>query len=400
MHTPAGLVELESVVHEQLMGQLLIAHTTRVRRHHRALTTAGGGDGALRVAPAVRDGGGNGVVVAQARLLTVGVEAGEHGRTRDLTQLASKAFDLILELEPELGIQGVIGRKKLLRVVEGDEGVLDAASELGLIGDLPGLETAEVLEKHQRKPLRQLGRHPMERALMHHALDDALKCLQERPGRIVERLLERLHRLKHMRRTVGDHVSGQENAHVDVAGRGRQIGRSAVAQHDERMDALQAALGDVDCGPTAEINHEGLKAAEGRRRERRDERRRHKKEFVAYDVPSPLPAGERARLISLTLSIGTPLSGSKKRIPIVLVSERLKVTRHARCKRTAAATSFGMSPSGGAEDAAILCRLESSEEEAEEEAGLRPTREEAEAFREDEGILRSMDAESLFLRFL
>ena len=76
-----------------------------------------------------------------------------------------------------------------LRLVERNKRVLDAAGELGLVRDLPGLEALEVLEQHDGEALREIPRHGLERPRAGHALDDALETGQQRERRIEERLL-------------------------------------------------------------------------------------------------------------------------------------------------------------------------------------------------------------------
>lgn len=62
-----------------------------------------------------------------------------------------------------------------------------------------------------------------------------------------------------MSRAVRDHVSRQHDAHVDV-GRAERPGRGAMAQGAERMEALNALLGDGDDGLVAEVRDQGLEA--------------------------------------------------------------------------------------------------------------------------------------------
>lgn len=109
---PTRLVELELGVEKELVRQLLIGQTTgerRVRtdptrhRSHRPTRSA------------------------------VLVEISESLDTCNLLQLGPQTLDLAPELNLELGVLGFVGWKVLLRLVECDEGVLDAAVELGLV---------------------------------------------------------------------------------------------------------------------------------------------------------------------------------------------------------------------------------------------------------------------------
>ena len=100
----------------------------------------------------------------------------------------------------------------LLGLVEGDEGMLDAADKLGFIGDLPRFEALEVLEEHGGKVLGELLGHSLEASASRSADSDAgadlLEADHERRGGLKQRLLECAYALKDMRRAVGDHEAG------------------------------------------------------------------------------------------------------------------------------------------------------------------------------------------------
>ena len=186
--------------------------------------------------------------------------SGELVLASDLGKLAAKALDLGDELAPELGVLGLVGRQMLLGLVEGDEGMLDAADELGLVVDFPRLESLEVLEEHGGKVLGELLGHSLEASASRSADAgaDLLEVDHELRGGVKQRLLACAHALEDM--AVGDHKAGEEDQDVDVLW-DELLGRRAVAEHRQQVDALEDILGHSDDGLLAEQDQQRLEAA-------------------------------------------------------------------------------------------------------------------------------------------
>ena len=179
---------------------------------------------------------------------------------RDLLELGAQAADLGLELLLELGVLGLVGREVLLRLVQRDERVPDAAGELGLVGHLPRLERLEELKQQRLEVLRQGGRNVVEGVgVGREGVADLLELRDERQRRVGQLLLERAHRLEDVRRAVRDHESRQKDAHVDVL-RGERRRRRAVAMRAKAVDALKARLGGLDHRLLAQEHHQLLEA--------------------------------------------------------------------------------------------------------------------------------------------
>ena len=132
-------------------------------------------------------------------------------------------------------------------MVEGDEGVLDAAGELGLVGDLPRLEAAQVVEERRLEARHGVGRKQADGAVLLDAFEELLEQVQQEHGRVEQVILESVHALKDVGRAAGDHVGRQEDAHVDrvcvVAG-----WDVLVQQGTQAVDALEAVLAVLDDG--------------------------------------------------------------------------------------------------------------------------------------------------------
>ncbi len=89
------------------------------------------------------------------------VEAGEGLGPGDVRELLPQPPHLRLQLaaRPRVGgPRGQVARGE----VEGDEGVLDAADELGGVGGLPGVEAALVVGKCRKEALRDGGGNCVE----------------------------------------------------------------------------------------------------------------------------------------------------------------------------------------------------------------------------------------------
>jgi len=252
----AVLVQLEPRIQKQLVRQLLVGHAPR---QSGVRATA-----ALAPAVAVATGRRRAGAGERARQPVV-VELPERVHAGDLLQLGAEALDLRAELDLELGVLRLVGREVLLGLVQRDERVLDAAGELGLVGDLPRLEPLEVLEQQRREVLAHLRRHRAERLLLPEHRAHLLELGQQRRRRVQQRVLQRAHRLEHMRRTVRDHVSRQEHPHVDVL-RSESARRRAVAERRQQVDALQARLGNRDHPLLPQSDDQVFEAAEKERK--------------------------------------------------------------------------------------------------------------------------------------
>jgi hypothetical protein len=139
--------------------------------------------------------------------------------------------------------------------------VAGSAAAAHLVWDLPRLEALEVLKQHRRKLARELGRHRLKRPGRRDALHDALEAGRQRQSRLKDGLLQLAHGLKDVRRSVGDHEAGQENAHIDVLRRQRKR-RRAMAERRQHVDALEALLGHRYGALLAQEDDESLEAAE------------------------------------------------------------------------------------------------------------------------------------------
>ena len=144
-------------------------------------------------------------------------------------------------------------------LIERGERVLDAAGELGLVRNLPGLEALKEVVEQGRKVLGKFEGNVGEALALacKQSVTDLLKGHDERHRGVVERLLKRAHALKDMSRPVGDHEAGEEDANVDPV-RLEGLGRRAVAKGAKVMNALKAGLGDVDDLLLAKKSHQRL----------------------------------------------------------------------------------------------------------------------------------------------
>jgi hypothetical protein len=229
----ARIRELEGRIQEQLVRQLFVGHAAR--QSGVGATPATATSAAWWISTTAWNDARQTVVVKLLQRLIAG----------NLLQLAPQPLDLRAELELELGISGLVRWEVSLGLVQRDERVLDAAGELGLVGDLPRLEAFEEFEQQRRKVLAQIRRHLAERLLVLDHRADLLELLQQRRRRIQQRVLQSAHRLKHMRRAVCDHEARQEHPHVDVL-RSERARRRAMAERRQQVDALKASLGDSD----------------------------------------------------------------------------------------------------------------------------------------------------------
>jgi hypothetical protein len=253
LHAAAAvLLQLELRIQEQLVRQLLVGHAPRQSPHP-----------ATALVPAAAARRGRAGASQRARQPLV-IELLESVRTGDLLQLAPQPLDLRAELDLELGVLGLVRRQVLLRLVQRDERVLDAAGELRLVGDLPRLEPLEVIEQHRREVVAQLRRHLAERLLLPDHIAHLLELGQQRRRRVQQRVLQRAHVLEHMRRPVRDHVPSQEHPHVDVL-RSERARWGAVAERRQQVDALQARLGHRDHPLLAQKDDQVFEAAANKR---------------------------------------------------------------------------------------------------------------------------------------
>ena len=110
------VVKLEGLVTEELVRQLLVGNTTWKCGIHCCCAAASSSS----------------YTHSNTACRALLVEPGENVLACDLLQLGPEALDLSAELDFEPGVIGLIKREVILSLVERDEGVLDAACELGL----------------------------------------------------------------------------------------------------------------------------------------------------------------------------------------------------------------------------------------------------------------------------
>jgi len=125
--------------------------------------------------------------------------------------------------------------------------VLDAASQLDLIRNLPGLELDEEVNEQSLKVLGQLVGNVVERFVcaVKEGVANQLKALDHLLRSVKKGLCQRAHILKDVRWTVDDHEGRVEDPHIDVF-RLTNPGNRAMAKGAEVMDALKAGLGSTN----------------------------------------------------------------------------------------------------------------------------------------------------------
>ena len=125
---------------------------------------------------------------------------------------------LFFTFDREPGVRRLIGREVLTRVVEGEERVADAADQLGLVGNLPRVEAAQVVHEQRHEALGERVVDGLDRSGRNDCASDALKRLDQRARHLQERLLQLAHGLEDMGRPAGYHVRSEKHAHVDGSG--------------------------------------------------------------------------------------------------------------------------------------------------------------------------------------
>ena len=163
----------------------------------------------------------------------------------DLLQFVAQPFDLSSELNLELGILRLVVRQMVVGLIQRDEGVLDAAGELGLVRNLPRLESLEELKQKRREIFRELTRDGHEAPASVDEFANLLKEGDERCSSPQKRDLQCAHGFEDVRRSVCDHESRKEDTHIDIL-RGKRPARRAVSECRQEMNALKARLGDAD----------------------------------------------------------------------------------------------------------------------------------------------------------
>ncbi len=242
---PAGIVELKSRIHQQLMGHLLVCHPS----WQSSVSTAPAAAAAATTSTAASSATARGAF---------GIKLRERVGACNLHKLAAEALNLSTELYCESGL-AFVRRKMRLGVVEGAEGVLDANSQLGLVGNLPSLEVVEIVDQEFLESGSDVVRGALKRLGRDDIRGDAMKGSQQRNRRVKKALFQRSHRLKDMCGAVCNHVCGQKHAHIDSFG--ASVSSIAVPQSTEGVDAMKTLPGLGNRRLLAQQTNQRFKAA-------------------------------------------------------------------------------------------------------------------------------------------
>ena len=136
---------------------------------------------------------------------------------RDLRELAAQAVDLCSELGVEYGVFRLVARDLQLALAEGDEGVLDAGDEQLLVGELPRVELAKVVEERAWEGPSECGRESVH-GHGERGEEDPLEGVDEEPGGFGDLLLDGAHALEGAIGLKDDQKGREEDPHVDPLG--------------------------------------------------------------------------------------------------------------------------------------------------------------------------------------
>ena len=244
-HGGAVQVQLKCGVAEQLVRELLVGHPPGVgaRLHRDAAGCNRDASASASASISVSDGS-----------LELRVKVHEGRAASNLLNLAAEAHNLRVKLYHELRVGWLVGRKVSLGLVEGDEAVLDALEELGLVGDLPRVEGVHVVADEVGEVQGEVvgdaakvlggGRR--------YGVADPLEVVNQEARAVQEGCLEGPSLLKHILGAIYNHVRGEKLADVDARLGLPRLRGVAVAEVAEAVDALEDSLGEANAGFRAE----------------------------------------------------------------------------------------------------------------------------------------------------